>query len=91
MNFGMKGGMEKIRAYYGVPAKRGMRVKYAGLPATIISSNGQYLRLRFDSGMVTIHHPLYEIDYLDGIDYAARYDERIEKFNAALNPRQEAG
>lgn len=72
--------MEKIRRVYGVPAKRGLAVKYDGLPAMVTSSDGVYLRLRFESGATSIHHPLYLIDYLDGIDYATAHDERVETF-----------
>lgn len=79
--------MAKIRAYYGVPAKRGLAVKYKGEPATIKSSDGVYLRLRFAASSPLRQlgsygfHPLWEIDYLDGVDYAARYEERVSRLD----------
>jgi hypothetical protein len=63
-------GFEYIRAYYRVPAARGVRVRYSGMgPAregVIISASGQYLWLRFDgetrrSGP---YHPTWEMEYL---------------------------
>lgn len=81
--------MESIRRYYGVPVYRGMAVKYAGRPAVITSAiRNTYLRLRFDGERRTdpyVFHPLWEIDYLDGVDYAARYKVREEAFCRALN------
>ena len=45
-------GMDYIRADYGVPAKRGARVKYTGgvdaALGTITGSLGHYLRIRLD-------------------------------------------
>lgn len=84
------GAMESIRRYYGVPAHRGKAVKYKGRPAVITSAiRNTYLRLRFDGMKTTdrfVYHPLFEIDYLDGIDYYARYLEREEAFNRSLRP-----
>lgn len=37
-----------VRRYYGVPAKRGMRVSIEGRLGTIVSFLGQYLGVRFD-------------------------------------------
>lgn len=88
----MKGAMEMIRRQYGVPAKRGMAVKYDGALAWITSSTGSHLRLRFPEGSALnryrrcTFHPLYKIDYLDGMDYRARYQERERAFLRALNP-----
>jgi len=59
--------MAYIRRYYGVPAKRGGRVKYRGKPGTITSADGCYLRTRLD-GETQNHlryHPTWEIEYLD--------------------------
>jgi len=63
--------MEYVRNYYGVPAKRGGRIKYTpdiGNPvyATILSAT-HYLFVRFDntntrSGPL---HPTWQIEYLD--------------------------
>ena len=85
----MGGAMESIRDYYGVPVYRGMPVKFEGRPAVITSAiRNTYLRLRFDGEKRTDHyvyHPLWEIDYLDGVDYGARYRKREEAFCASLN------
>lgn len=55
-------GIEYVRRYYGVPAKRGGRVVYTGLdgnpyPGTITSADGQYLRVRLDGDPIryTVH------------------------------------
>lgn len=80
--------MASIRRYYGVPARRGKAVKYKGRPAVITSAiRNTYLRLRFDGKKGTdqyVYHPLFAIDYLDGIDYYARYRRREEEFNRRL-------
>jgi hypothetical protein len=79
--------MAKLVRIYGVPAKRGKRVEYDSRAATITSSDGCYLRLRFDGESRTHRapfHPLYKIDYLDGVDYEARHHERVERFVQAL-------
>jgi hypothetical protein len=78
-----------IRKRYGCPAKRGKAVKFEGRPAVITGtprSHGHHLNLRFDGEAKTTgpFHPLWEIDYLDGIDHGALYDARIEAFNRAL-------
>ncbi len=90
----MKGGMEKIRRYYGVPAKRGLKVQYCGRSAIITSGDGQYLRLRFEDATRSpfVYHPLYEIDYLDGVDYNARFKEREERFHRKMKtPSEQQG
>jgi hypothetical protein len=86
------GAMESIRRSYGVPVYRGMPVKYEGHPAVITSAiRNTYLRLRFpkDSPMYSyrgcVFHPLWEIDYLDDVDYVARYEQREEAFRRTLN------
>lgn len=78
-----------IRKRYGCPAKRGVAVTFEGRPAVITGtprSHGHHLNLRFDGETKTIgpFHPLWEIDYLDGIDHGAAYDRRIEAFNAGM-------
>lgn len=81
--------MQAIRDRYGVPAKRGAQVEFEGRPATIASASGHHLRLFFrdapGDGSSGPYHPLWRMDYLDGVDHGARYDARIEAFNAALN------
>lgn len=61
--------MEHIRKFYGVPAKRGGRVKFGSIEksvlGTIVGSRGQYLRIRWDGdGFTTTNHPTWMIKYL---------------------------
>jgi len=57
--------MEYIRKYYGVPAKRGGRIKFKGKPGTIVGSDRSYLRIRFDGEKaIYTYHPTWEIEYL---------------------------
>jgi hypothetical protein len=78
--------LSSIRDRYGVPAKRGTMVTFEGRKARITSGRGHYFYLRFEGEHRPQgpFHPLWEIDYLDGVDYGARYDRRIEAFNAAM-------
>ncbi len=63
--------MASIRAAYGVPAKRGGRVRYVGdgrsQEGAIVSSDGQYLYLRFDGTRRTRgpFHPTWRLEYLE--------------------------
>jgi hypothetical protein len=55
-----------IRKAYGVPAKRGGRVRYRGREGTITSACGPHLRVRFDGDKRTsILHPTWSVDYLE--------------------------
>ena len=63
--------MDKIRRYYGVPAKRGARVRYTGEGAdkpefgTITGTNGAHLRIRLDGQKISyLFHPTWQIEYL---------------------------
>ena len=64
--------MAHIRKHYGVPAKRGGRVKFCGnigrepMKGTIIGSRDGRLRVRFD-GMwaCRILHPKWCMEYLE--------------------------
>jgi hypothetical protein len=67
-------GLPRIRQQYGVPAKRGMRVTYqkdqnhAEKAGKITSSDGAYLRIRFDGDIKTYpapFHPTWNIKYHD--------------------------
>ncbi len=40
--------MDYIRRFYGVPAKRGRRVRFKGVPGTITGSCNARLRIRLD-------------------------------------------
>lgn len=78
--------LEPVRHRYQVPAFRGTRVIADGEPGTITCGDGHYLRIRLDGEKRSGKwHPLWNIDYGDDIDYAARYDARVEAFNEALN------
>lgn len=62
--------MSSIREYYGVPAKRGVRIVYSGYGSvavgTIVGARGYYLRVRFDDvpTQIATLHPTWEIEYL---------------------------
>ncbi|WP_428383692.1 hypothetical protein [Nevskia ramosa] len=62
--------LPSIRAAYGVPAKRGMRVLYTGgypiiQQGVIVSSRGAYLRVRMDGcKSARTFHPRWRIRYL---------------------------
>jgi len=56
--------MEYIREFYKVPAKRGGRVLVNGWAGTIVSSAGQYLKIRLDgSRVVRQYHPTWRVTY----------------------------
>lgn len=57
---------ESIRRYYGVPAKRGMRVVADGKPGQIVgfASTSMHLRIRLDGEKhVGNWHPTWRIEY----------------------------
>lgn len=70
--------MKYIRNYYGVPAKRGARIKfhsdtakfiqgflYRSKQGTIVSAKGNYIRVRFDnSDRIETLHPTWNVEYL---------------------------
>lgn len=62
-NFG-RSQFDYIRAYYGVPAKRGMRVRVNGQTGKILSARYGQLKVRFDIGNVAYCHPTWRIEYL---------------------------
>jgi hypothetical protein len=60
-----------IRERYGVPAKRGARIRFSPPSrwfgeGTIVASAGQYLRVRFDGApwMIQTVHPTWCVEYL---------------------------
>lgn len=59
--------MEYIRRYYGVPAKRGGRVRFKGRPGRIVSADEQYLNIQFDDrdDVLGPYHPTWEMVYED--------------------------
>lgn len=58
--------MEGIRRRYGVPAKRGMRVRYhSNRLGTIRSADGHHLMIQLDGDKHTgTYHPTWELEYL---------------------------
>lgn len=74
--------MAYIRQYYGVPAKRGARVRFTwptwvrrhgaeGSVGTIVAAKNQYLRVRFDADPTRIFtlHPTWEVEYAGGVRF----------------------
>ena len=62
--------MDYIRRYYGVPAKRGGRVRYTGdgTPklGTITGTQGPHLVIRLDGERRTYgYHPMWRLEYLE--------------------------
>ena len=56
--------MDYIRLVYGVPAKRGKRVKYCNTFGIITGADGGYLRIRLDGEKRSKrYHPTWCIDY----------------------------
>lgn len=54
-----------VRRYYGVPAKRGIRVVVDGRPGVVAGFSGQYLRVRFDDWRwPLLVHPTWRVEYL---------------------------
>jgi len=63
--------MAYIRAFYGVPAKRGARIRFTpgwiqpAKEGKIIGSCGPHLRVRFDGEKrIATLHPTWEVTYL---------------------------
>lgn len=63
--------MHYIRKRYGVPAKRGARIRFTpsrneSSEGTIVGSRGTYLRVRFDNDPkhIATLHPTWEVTYL---------------------------
>lgn len=62
------GPWELVRRFYGVPARRGMRITFRGLKeplqGRLTYCSGQYLWMRTDEGKkVGPLHPTWEIEY----------------------------
>ena len=59
--------LRQLREYYGVPLRRGARVKYQGRLGVVLSASGCHIRIRFD-GQKRRHpapfHPTFQIEYL---------------------------
>ena len=56
--------MDYIRLRYGVPAKRGAKVKYGNSLGTITGSDGGYLLIKLDGEKRSKrYHPTWNISY----------------------------
>lgn len=86
MNDASAESLAYVRRYYSVPAEVGQAVEFEGDPGTIIGGQGPYVMIEFEGGEVKgPFHPLWHIDYLDGVDYGELFDAKIERFNKRLN------
>ena len=64
--------MEYIRKFYGVPAKRGAKVrihvsydKDVTFNGTIVASKGEYIKVKIPGGKKSLaYHPVDHIEYL---------------------------
>ena len=56
--------LQYVRDYYGVPAKRGGRVRFEGQHEATILSATHHLHVRFDDGCEGWLHPTWEVEYL---------------------------
>lgn len=64
--------MDYIRSFYGVPAKRGGRVRFFGKAGTITSAKGPHLRVRFDGERRSrCLHPTWGVEYVNADKPAA--------------------
>ena len=62
--------MKYIRDYYGVPAKRGARIRYTGSPepisGTVVAARDARLHVRLDGiKHIARLHPTWEVEYLE--------------------------
>lgn len=58
--------MQRIRSYYSIPAKRGMRILFKGAPYIITGTTRgpMYIRVRpADGGRTFALHPTWEVEY----------------------------
>ena len=56
--------MAWVREHYGVPARRGGRIRFDGVCGTILSAT-HHLRVRLDDGRRVMLHPTWHVEYLD--------------------------
>ena len=60
--------LDYIRTYYGVPARRGMRVTVDGRPGVLTCGDGAHIRVRFDGERFSRScHPTWRVDYAPGV------------------------
>jgi hypothetical protein len=85
---GLADELAYVRDRYGVPAEIGREVRFEGRAARIVGGRGGYVDLLTPAGeLIAPCHPTWEMDYLDGIDWGERYDERVERSLAAYAAR----
>jgi len=66
--------LEYIREYYGVPAKKGMRVTYRSKAGVITGASGPHVRVRLDGEKSDgCYHPT-DLMYIPGIVFKASPD-----------------
>lgn len=63
-------GLEWVRLNYGVPARRGGRVRYTGGSkprlGTIVSKRGAHIGIRLDGDKhAGSYHPTWQLEYLE--------------------------
>jgi hypothetical protein len=74
----LKNEMDYIRMFYGVPAKRGGRIRVRSKTGTILGAAYPYLRIRFDGEKRVRHvHPEWRIEYLEPIKGETRVNRSI--------------
>jgi hypothetical protein len=64
MNEVEKSFMENIRQNYGVPADKGVRVKFKGQEGVILGVRNASLKVKLKSGEIIYCHPTFEMEYL---------------------------
>lgn len=80
--------LEYIRKTYGVPAKRGGRIRYDGKIGVIASAPGAYLRVSF-GGKIRTLHPTWCVEYLEATSderREARHQARLARLARRDNP-----
>ena len=82
--------MKRIRQYYKVPAKRGIRVEAPKWFSGVITGtphSGLYINVRTDEGKKVTVHP-YELNYLDGDTWVIgkeqqkKHDDAWDRWNS---------
>ena len=87
----MAGNMERIRKWYGVPARRGMRVVYTGSGkrelGTIRSARDCRLNIQLDGYKHTMpFHPTWELEYLPWTEREVLTPQRQQAQPARVAP-----
>ena len=54
-----------VRDRYGVPARRGARIRFEGRPGTVVAPRGAYVGIRLDGEKrIGNYHPTWHLDWL---------------------------